>query len=648
MAKYPIKMLLDEKKNPFFPVVTIDTVLVNETDQTAADMFADRYTKAEIDKIIADLGTLQRLCGKVDSVESLPNNAKPGDTYIVTNASGNNSEYMYIGDKWEELGPMIDLSGYDTSEEVDAKLDSLKDNVNATSESNSAEALRQAQQYADTKAAALATDALTDAKAYTDEAIAQAGTGASLKAVTADEYIEGMEEANPILVVYRPTHVIDPATEVLLDTGGTLTSKNRSEVSYTITGRGSGQGVNVRMNNASDNKYIRFNMIRFRKYNEYGEYNSEAEVSFFNTTDGSNIIAPNTESNQQFMFTSSNDYYVVISSEDYAVGVPMSNPESMGNVIVKDIGIKELDKMVLEVVSYENEVAQVKVTNPTTNRIRYPRFNMVFRDYYGFDMHISETHDFTLNPGESTTLSMVTPIFYLALFDTNTEIIPEVELQPYHLATEVGNEVVAGDFKYTLEEFSTDSYESTGTSTVGLKVTNTKDFSILIPTTSLSLGFSLFDKWGTYMIALPGYVEGVFEPGSEKHISASVDVDLSRAAYIEFDSTFFTPLDPTIHLIPVAGSKITTPDGNLELEFVSHEYVNGTYTLLIKVTNISDTDVPVDNWTNLYNSNGEKIKTLALYTGTLSPGESRTSNSSCADNVINNGLYYIEYREENN
>lgn len=176
MTKYPIKMLLDEKKNPFFPVITTDSVLVNGTEQTAADLFADRYTKAEIDKIIADLGTLQRLCGKVDSVESLPNNARPGDTYIVTGVSGNSSEYMYIGDKWEELGPMVDLSGYDTSEEVDTKLSSLRDNVNETAEANSAEALRQAKQYTDTKAAALATDALTDAKAYTDDVVSQTGT----------------------------------------------------------------------------------------------------------------------------------------------------------------------------------------------------------------------------------------------------------------------------------------------------------------------------------------------------------------------------------------------------------------------------------------------------------------------------------------
>lgn len=194
MTKYPIKMLLDEKKNPFFPVVTIDSVLVNGTEQTAADMFADRYTKAEIDKIIADLGTLQRLCGKVNSIEALPNNARPGDTYIVTNVSGNNSEYMYIGDKWEELGPMVDLSGYDTSEEVDAKLSSLKDSVNETAEANSAEALKQAKQYTDTKAAALATDALTDAKAYTDEAVSQIGTVDMSKYYTKDQVDSRIDE----------------------------------------------------------------------------------------------------------------------------------------------------------------------------------------------------------------------------------------------------------------------------------------------------------------------------------------------------------------------------------------------------------------------------------------------------------------------
>ena len=147
MARYPIKMLLDEGRNPFFPLVTIDTVLINGTDKTAADLFAERYTKTEVDNIIASLGTLQRLCGRVATVADLPVDPRPGDTYIVTDRS---SEFMFIGDTWEELGPMLDLSGYDTSEQIDVKVNNAKDVAAADATTKANESLAQAKQYTDT------------------------------------------------------------------------------------------------------------------------------------------------------------------------------------------------------------------------------------------------------------------------------------------------------------------------------------------------------------------------------------------------------------------------------------------------------------------------------------------------------------------
>lgn len=126
MNSYPIKMLLDEDKNPFFPLVTTDTIVENNTDKTAADLFNDRYTKEEVDKLFADLGTLQRLCGRVATYDDLPSNPKNGDTYIVGDGDSNDTEYMWIGDKWEQLGPLIDLSAYYTKEQVDGLINTLR------------------------------------------------------------------------------------------------------------------------------------------------------------------------------------------------------------------------------------------------------------------------------------------------------------------------------------------------------------------------------------------------------------------------------------------------------------------------------------------------------------------------------------------
>jgi microcystin-dependent protein len=151
MAKYPIKMLLDELKRPFFPLVTIDTIVSNNSDKTLRQLFEERYTKAEVDKLISDLGTLQRLRGTINSYEELLaiENPMPGDTYILLVESGNNSEYMYIGDKWELLGPIASYTDVYSKEVIDEMLIALKQELNTKTERDDAEVLSQAKAHAE-------------------------------------------------------------------------------------------------------------------------------------------------------------------------------------------------------------------------------------------------------------------------------------------------------------------------------------------------------------------------------------------------------------------------------------------------------------------------------------------------------------------
>ena len=126
MALYPIKVLLDKDRNIFIPFLPADAIPINGSDETVAGALANRYTKAEIDAIIQGLGTLQVLRGRVATRADLDNiqNPQAGDTYIVGTETTNNSEWMWIGDTWEELGPMIDLSAYYTKEEIANLLES--------------------------------------------------------------------------------------------------------------------------------------------------------------------------------------------------------------------------------------------------------------------------------------------------------------------------------------------------------------------------------------------------------------------------------------------------------------------------------------------------------------------------------------------
>ena len=149
MNSYPIKMLLDEDKNPFFPLVTTDTIVENNTDKTAADLFNDRYTKEEVDKLFADLGTLQRLCGRVATYDDLPSNPKNGDTYIVGDGTSNDTEYMWLGDKWEQLGPLVDLSMYYTKDQVDGLINALRSQLQENINTGDTNTLNTAKGYTD-------------------------------------------------------------------------------------------------------------------------------------------------------------------------------------------------------------------------------------------------------------------------------------------------------------------------------------------------------------------------------------------------------------------------------------------------------------------------------------------------------------------
>lgn len=82
----------------------------------------DTYTKAEIDKMFGEAGTVQ-----VEVVDVLPTeDIKENVIYLVPNGStGENyyNECMYINGKWEIIGTTeIDLSSYVTKEELEAAL----------------------------------------------------------------------------------------------------------------------------------------------------------------------------------------------------------------------------------------------------------------------------------------------------------------------------------------------------------------------------------------------------------------------------------------------------------------------------------------------------------------------------------------------
>lgn len=163
---YPIKVLLDANKKPFIPFITSTSIVVDGTEYTVQDMFDMRYTKEEVDAIIQSLGTLQRLRGRVDTYEELLliEGQQAGDTYIVGTSDTENAEYMWIGEKWEKLGPLVDLTDYYNKADIDALLASADANIAGAIAQGDNETLNLAKNYAED----LVTEAIGTAEAALD------------------------------------------------------------------------------------------------------------------------------------------------------------------------------------------------------------------------------------------------------------------------------------------------------------------------------------------------------------------------------------------------------------------------------------------------------------------------------------------------
>lgn len=79
----------------------------------------------------SDVSTVFDFKGTKDTVENLPSSGNvTGDVWYVTETQG---EYVWVGTKWEPLGPAIDLSGYATVEALNALEDIVDSKISSSS-----------------------------------------------------------------------------------------------------------------------------------------------------------------------------------------------------------------------------------------------------------------------------------------------------------------------------------------------------------------------------------------------------------------------------------------------------------------------------------------------------------------------------------
>lgn len=111
MARYPIKVLLDENRVPFIPYLPSDAVVVNGSNKTVADQITDLHTE-----INERLSTVYDFKGSV-TFENLPiTGQKTGDVYDITNDFILNDQKYPAGtnlawatDHWDPLAGILNI-----------------------------------------------------------------------------------------------------------------------------------------------------------------------------------------------------------------------------------------------------------------------------------------------------------------------------------------------------------------------------------------------------------------------------------------------------------------------------------------------------------------------------------------------------------
>lgn len=97
---YPIRLLKDKNEDPFFPLNTLASVLVDGTDKNLEDVLSEIYTKEEVNAILAiELSKFS----VYPSVADLPATARSGAVATVEVDDNYYEMYFYYDGAWHRL-----------------------------------------------------------------------------------------------------------------------------------------------------------------------------------------------------------------------------------------------------------------------------------------------------------------------------------------------------------------------------------------------------------------------------------------------------------------------------------------------------------------------------------------------------------------
>lgn len=168
--------------------------LVKQVNDLSTNLSNNYYNKSQVDGLVSGAfhfrGDAEKFeDGNIYVDGEILSTMKPGDVYQV-----GDKEYAYTGTEWVELGFTVDLSNYATQSWTTAQIGAAKTELQGYADQAESDALTAAKAYTDEKVAPLATSASvtsaidaakTELKSYADQAesdaVSTAGTQADSK-----------------------------------------------------------------------------------------------------------------------------------------------------------------------------------------------------------------------------------------------------------------------------------------------------------------------------------------------------------------------------------------------------------------------------------------------------------------------------------
>lgn len=465
--------------------------------------------------------------------------------------------------------------------------------------------------------------------------------GKVLTPVTEQNYVSGMEEESPILVVYKAPHIVDPNTELELTPGTVYNINNDMQIeveSYAYDEAAMQYNGILRARNTSENTAYECYDIQSSCNDVYGNVIGWTTLSLYNQRDGSNFFEPGDISHDIPVQDYREFAYYVPTPVSY-LGRERLDYENSSNLLLVEAGSsKSYLGIRLTIESITDGLAKLVLENEEVDSKKVIHsLQLPICDEWGRNMGgIDFSNNFTLEYGRPIATEVYLEngsILHLA-FDNVETYYKHVINPDTDLLIEENSEITLGDFKYT---FNSIEYSS-GMTKFNISVTNNTDFDIRLPK---PFEFTVYNAYGEPLntMLMQGYVGETIKAGETKTINSGIDTVMATAEYINFIP--WVNLNSSTMIIPIVPSNKVEVEPGVTVYLEEFYAENDATQTRMRFENNSGAEITAEYTADIIDIGGNVIWSPSYLVVQIGDGSYSNPNSGIGGTDYYNDAYAI-------